>query len=379
MIIQGNNLNINEIMQKLFGGQTKVSQDLSKLNLLPTYIDFDKLNTLKFVSVTENTKDKEREIVDINVRGEKYMGMFSINGFTKDELVAFIDVIGEDKSASDDRVFMKEKSINYLDNFTELFSKVNNLWEEFSAKWNELQMEELKNDLDEKQDNQEQETESEQDQKQQDQDGDQNGDKNGDEEQDGDGDGQDNKGEKGEDEGDKTDNGSDSHNGEESEEENALKDWVKENFPELFDNKKPSGQSEYGEGDDLEKFMEQVEKGNVEGDFTDEEEREKAKEFIESESGDCDDDYCDGKQKRKPPKIEYIEINATQLIGALLGGLDEGEVKRRFPNKRSVNNIISSLTRDEIEVGKMLMKLEDISVPQVKEILRKNLIEELEL
>ena len=375
MIIQGNNLNINEIMQKLFGGQTKVSQDLSKLNLLPTYIDFDKLNTLKFVSVTENTKDKEREIVDINVRGEKYMGMFSINGFTKDELVAFIDVIGEDKSASEDRVFMKEKSINYLDNFTELFSKVNNLWEEFSAKWNELQMEELKNDLDEKQDNQEQETKSEQDQEQQDQDGDQNSD----EEQDGDGDGQDNKGEKGEDEGDKTDNGSDSDNGEESEEENALKDWVKENFPELFDNKKPSGQSEYGEGDDLEKFMEQVEKGNVEGDFTDEEEREKAKEFIESESGDCDDDYCDGKQKRKPPKIEYIEINATQLIGALLGGLDEGEVKRRFPNKRSVNNIISSLTRDEIEVGKMLMKLEDISVPQAKEILRKNLIEELEL
>lgn len=363
MIIQGNNLNINQIMQKLFGGQTKVSQDLSKLNLLPTYIDFDKLNDLKFVSVTENTKDKEREIVDINIRGEKYMGMFSINGFTKDELVAFIDVIGEDKSPSDDRVFEKEKSIGYLDNFTELFSKVNNLWEEFSAKWNELQMKELKNDLDDKQDNQEQETESEQNQ----------------EEQDTDGDEKDGEGEKGEDEGNTGDDGSSGDDGEESEEENALKDWVKENFPELFDNKKPSGQSEYGEGDDLEKFMEQVEKGNVEGDFTDEEEREKAKEFIEGEGVDGDDDYDDGKKKKKPPKIEDIEINATQLIGALLGGLDEGEVKRRFPNKRSVNNIISSLTRDEIEVGKMLMKLEDISVPQAKEILRKNLIEELEL
>ena len=154
---------------------------------------------------------------------------------------------------------------------------------------------------------------------------------------------------------------------------------VKENFPELFDDKEPSGQSEYGEEDDLEKFLEQVEKGNVEGDFTDDEQREKAKEFIESEGGDGEDDYGDDKRKKKEPKIEDIEINATQLIGALLGGLDEGEVKRRFPNKRSVNNIISSLTKDEIEVGKMLMKLEDISVPQAKDILRKNLIEELEL
>jgi hypothetical protein len=378
MIIQGNNLNINEIMQKLFGGQTKVSQDLSKLNLLPTYIDFDKLNALKFVTVTELRE--KWDVVEIDVIAEKYSGRFSINGFAKDELSALIDVL-ENGQTTDERVFDIQKSILDLD-FTQTFLRMNNVWEEFSAKWNELQMEELKNDLDEKQDNQEQETESEQDQEeqeQQDQDGDQEGDQSREEEQDTDGDGQDDKGEKGEDEGDKTDNGSDSDNGEESEEENALKDWVKENFPELFDNKEPSGQSEYGEGDDLEKFMEQVEKGNVEGDFTDDEEREKAKEFIESEGGDGDDDYDDGKQKKKPPKIEDIEINATQLIGALLGGLDEGEVKRRFPNKRSVNNIISSLTRDEIEVGKMLMKLEDISVPQAKEILRKNLVEELEL
>ena len=375
MIIQGNNLNINEIMQKLFGGQTKVSQDLSKLNLLPTYIDFDKLNALKFVAVNELRE--KRDIVEIYVIGEKYKGIFSINDFAQDELSAFIDVL-ENGETTDERVFDIQKSIADID-FTQTFLRINNLWEEFSAKWNELQMEELKNDLDDKQDNQEQETESEQNQEEQDQQGDQEGDQRGEEEQDTDGDGENGDGEKGEDKGDSGDDESGGEDGEESEEENALKDWVKENFPELFDNKEPSGQSEYGEGDDLEKFMEQVEKGNVEGDFTDDEEREKAKEFIESEGGDGEDDDGDDKRKKKEPKIEDIEINATKLIGALLGGLDEGEVKRRFPNKRSVNNIISSLTREEIEVGKMLMQLEDISVPQAKNIIRRNLIEELEL
>lgn len=382
MIIQGNNLNINEIMQKLFGGQTKVSQDLSKLNLLPTYIDLDKLNALKFVSV--QLGDKKRQLIEIDVKSEKYSGIFSVNGYVNNELNAFITVLDENKEDTDEIAFSESKSLKDID-FTQTFLRINNLWEEFSAKWNELQMEELKNDLDDKQDNQEQETESEQNQEeqdqqdQQDQQGDQEGDQSGEEEQDTDGDGQREDGEKGEDEGDTGDDESGGEDGKESEEENALKDWVKENFPELFDNKKPSGQSEYGEGDDLEKFMEQVEKGNVEGDFTDEEEREKAKEFIESEGGDGEDDYGDDKRKKKEPKIEDIDINATKLIGALLGGLDEGEVKRRFPNKRSVNNIISSLTRDEIEAGKMLMQLEDISVPQAKDIIRRNLIEELEL
>ena len=116
-------------------------------------------------------------------------------------------------------------------------------------------------------------------------------------------------------------------------------------------NKSQSGENQEGQSSsnsdniDLEDFLEQVEEGNADNDFTKNYNNKELKEKIDYQKEEKQDlGMSSGKQD-----LQSYEVNNVLSAVQNILGINSDEVKRRFPTKKSIVGFISSLSKDEID------------------------------
>jgi len=116
-------------------------------------------------------------------------------------------------------------------------------------------------------------------------------------------------------------------------------------------NKSQSGENQDGQSSsnsdniDLEDFLEQVEEGNADNDFTKNYNNKELKEKIDYQKQENQDM---GSSSAKQDLQSYEVNNVLRAVQGILG-VNSDEVKRRFPTKKSITGFVGSLSKDEID------------------------------
>jgi hypothetical protein len=116
-------------------------------------------------------------------------------------------------------------------------------------------------------------------------------------------------------------------------------------------NKSQSGENQEGQSSsnsdniDLEDFLEQVEEGNADNDFTKNYNNKELKEKIDYQKQENQDM---GSSSAKQELQSYEVNNVLRAVQDILG-VNSDEVKRRFPTKKSITGFVGSLSKDEID------------------------------
>jgi hypothetical protein len=215
-------------------------------------------------------------------------------------------------------------------NLPDLMNFYNEFYEQWAKEVNKLISDDLKDELEKAKEEQKQKEEQEKsEQEEQEEKGEQGEDSESGEEG---GEGGDESGEQGEGEG-----------GEMSSED------IEKMIEEI--NKSQSGENQEGQSSsnsdniDLEDFLEQVEEGNADNDFTKNYNNKELKEKIDYQKQENQDM---GSSSAKQDLQSYQVNNVLRAVQDILG-VNSDEVKRRFPTKKSITGFVGSLSKDEID------------------------------
>jgi hypothetical protein len=172
--------------------------------------------------------------------------------------------------------------------------------------------------------------------------------------------------------------------GEEGGEQGEGEEMSSEEIQKMIDeiDKAQSGENQDGQSSansediDLEDFLEQVEQGNADNDFTKNYNNKELKEKIDYQKQESQDM---GSSSGKQDLQSYEVKNVLRAIEGILG-VNSDEVKRRFPTKKSITGFVGSLSKDEIDsiASNVGIPIEIINMEKQKQI-SNNLAKEINI
>lgn len=230
-------------------------------------------------------------------------------------------------------------------NLPDLMNFYNEFYELWAKEVNKLISDDLKEELEKAKEEQKQKEEQEKSEQSEDGEQGEDGEEGGEES------GEDGEGEDGDESGEGEGQGEGSESGEQSEGEGG--EMSSEDIQKMIEEieKAQSGENQEGQSSsnsdniDLEDFLEQVEEGNADNDFTKNYNNKELKEKIDYQKEEKQDmGMSSGKQDLQSYQVNNV-LSAVQNIL----GINSDEVKRRFPTKKSIVGFVSSLSKDEID------------------------------
>lgn len=340
-----------------------IQEKIKELGLVPLFPDYYYFNSSK-----KNPNDRleintrsdyqfrqemnfERPLIDKKL----YVALYVEENFNT-EMYFFIDMLSiSGRSGIYDEDFRDLK----FDNLPDVLNFFNEKYEKVAKVFNEMLMEQLKEELEEEKKKQEEKEKQEQEKSEQ-----------------GEGEPQDGEGEPQEGEG-------------EGEPKEMSSEEIKKLLEELKKDQK--GQSKSGQSDnagdeiDLEDFLDKVEKGEAENDFTKGYKDQALKDKIDyekrGEQGQGDSDDMDFEL----PDFPEPESNSDKRIDGVLDAIidmlhtDKEDIKRQFPTEKSAKSFVSLLSPNELDFIVTQVGLPDtLSRFEKQKLITSNFITELE-
>ena len=359
-----------------------IQEKIKELGLVPLFPDYYYFNSSKS-SDNDNLKIVSDEINFIQVMRfnrplidkNLYISL-SIDNLSFESQMKFVITTGAISIKGDD-IYRDEFFDLKFDNLPDVLNFFNEKYETVAKVFNEMLLEKLKDELEEEKKKQEEQEEQEKSEQEQDkQEGEQEG-----EEEEGEGQGEPQEGE-GEGEGEP----------QEGEGKGKPKEMSAEDIKKLLEELKKeqkgksSGQSDNG-GDeiDLEDFLDKVEKGEAENDFTKGYKDKDLKEKIDDEKGggqgegEPDDMNFDLPDFPEPPANSDKRIEG--VLDAIVDMLDtdKEDIKRQFPTQKSAKSFVSLLSPNELDFITTQVGLsETLSRFEKQKLITSNFITELE-
>jgi hypothetical protein len=341
-----------------------IQEKIKELGLVPLFPDFYYLNsskssdndTLQILQDDYDFKQKmrfERPLIDKFL----YVSMSIVNDNFDTEMHFVIDKL----SGGGDRIYREDfRDLNF-DNLPDILNFFNEKYEIVAKIFNEMLLEKLKEELEEEKKKQEEKEQQEQQQEQE----------KSDEGQPEEGEGEPKEGE-----------------GEGEPQEMSAKD-IEKLLEELSKDQK--GKSKQGQNDnsgdeiDLEDFLDKVEKGEAENDFTkgykDKELKDKIDYEKRGEQGEGEPDDMDFEL----PDFPEPESNSGKKIEGVLQAIidmldtDREDIKRQFPTEKSAKSFVSLLSPNELDFITTQVGLsETLSRFEKQKLVTSNFITELE-
>ena len=271
------------------------------------------------------------------------------NGFTASYLYSIFKGLPDElpKEQVEQKDVVTEKA-----NLPDIMNFYNEFYGECAKKFNEILTEKLKEDLEkekekqkekeeqEKQEGESQESESGEGEESEEQESSESGEQ-GEE-----------SGEEGEGEGE----GESSESGEQGEGEGG--EMSSEDIQKMIEEieKAQSGENQQGQSQsgseniDLEDFLNEVENGNADNDFTKNYNNQELKSKIDyDKKEEQSEQQSSGQGSGKQNEFENYEVKDSLGAVKVLLEISTDEVKRRFPNKKAVSGFIASLSKEEID------------------------------
>lgn len=339
-----------------------IQEKIKELGLVPLFPDYYYFNSSKssdndILKIKSDDYDFrqtmrfERPLIDKQL----YVSMEIVNSNFDTEMHFVIDKL----SGGGDKIYREDFRDLKFDNLPDVLNFFNERYEIVAKVFNEMLMEQLKEELEEERKKQEEKEKQKQEKSEQ-----------------GEGEPQDGEGEPQEGEG-------------EGEPKEMSSEEIKKLLEELKKDQK--GQSKSGQSDnagdeiDLEDFLDKVEKGEAENDFTKGYKDQALKDKIdyekrgEQEQGEPDDmDF-------ELPDFPEPESNSDKRIAGVLDAIidmlhtDKEDIKRQFPTEKSAKSFVSLLSPNELDFITTQVGLPDtLSRFEKQKLITINFITELE-
>jgi len=341
-------------------------KDLGLVPLFPDYYYFESAkstenDTLKIRSDDYDfgqTMRFERPLIDICL----YVSMQIVNSNFDTKMNFVIDKL----SGGGDRIYRDDYRDLKFDNLPDVLNFFNEKYEIVAKVFNEMLLEKLKEELEEEKKKQEEKEQEQQEKSEQEQEQQEEGEK-----QDGEGQGEPQDGE-----------------GQGEQKEMTAED-IKKLLEEL--KKEQKGQSKgqsNNEGDeiDLEDFLDKVEKGEAENDFTkgykDKDLKEKIDDEKRGQQGEGEPDDMNFDLPDFPEPQTNTEKRIEGVLDAIVDMLhtDKEDIKRQFPTQKSAKSFVSLLSPNELDFITSQVGLNDkgLSRFEKQKLITSNFITELE-
>jgi hypothetical protein len=348
-----------------------IQEKIKELGLVPLFPDYYYFNsskssdndTLKILQDDYDFNQKmrfERPIIDKML----YVSMSIVNDNFDTEMHFVIDKI----SGGGDKIYREDFRDLKFDNLPDILNFFNEKYETVAKVFNEMLLEKLKEELEEEKKKQEEQEQQEQ--------------EKSDEGQPEEGEGEPQEGE-GEGEGEP----------QEGEGEGEPKEMSAKDIEKLLEelSKDQKGKSKQGQNDnsgdeiDLEDFLDKVEKGEAENDFTkgykDKDLKKKIDYEKRGEQGEVEPDDMDFEL----PDFPEPESNSDKRIDGVLNAIidmlhtDREDIKRQFPTEKSAKSFVSLLSPNELDFITTQVGLSDtLSRFEKQKLITSNFITELE-
>jgi len=343
-----------------------IQEKIKELGLVPLFPDYYYFNSSKssdndILKIKSDDYDFrqtmrfERPLIDKQL----YVSMEIVNSNFDTEMHFVIDKL----SGGGDKIYREDFRDLKFDNLPDVLNFFNEKYEIVAKVFNEMLMEQLKEELEEEKKKQEEKEKQEQEKSEQ-------GEGEG-EPQDGEGEGEPQEGEG------------------EGEPKEMSSEEIKKLLEELSKDQK--GQSKSGQSDnagdeiDLEDFLDKVEKGEAENDFTkgykDKDLKEKIDYEKRGEQGQGEPDDMDFEL----PDFPEPESNSDKRIAGVLDAIidmlhtDKEDIKRQFPTEKSAKSFVSLLSPNELDFITTQVGLPDtLSRFEKQKLITSNFITELE-
>jgi hypothetical protein len=354
-----------------------IQEKIKELGLVPLFPDYYYFNSSKS-SDNDRLKIKSddydfrqnmffhRPLIDKML----YVSMEIVNSNFDTEMHFVIDKI----SGGGDKIYREDFRDLKFNNLPDVLNFFNEKYEIVAKVFNEMLMEKLQEDLEEEKKKQEEKQKQDQEKSEQEK-----------------GEGEEGEGEEGE-EGEEGGEG-EGQGEEEGEGEGEPKEMTAEEIEKLLEElkKDQKGQSDKGQsnnsGDeiDLEDFLDKVEKGEAENDFTkgykDKELKDKIDEEKRGEKPEGEPDDMNFDLPDFPEQPSNSDKRVEGVLDAIVDMLhtDRQDIKRQFPTEKSAKSFVSLLSPNELDfITSQVGLLEGLSRFEKQKLITNNFITELE-
>jgi hypothetical protein len=351
-----------------------IQEKIKELGLVPLFPDYyyfesgksSKNDTLKIKSDDYDFRQSmrfERPLIDKML----YISMEIVNSNFDTEMHFVIDKL----SGGGDRIYRDDYRDLKFDNLPDVLNFFNEKYEIVAKVFNEMLLEKLKEELEEEKKKQEEKEQEEQEKSEQEQ-------EQQEQEQQEEGQGQD-----GEGQGEPQD----------GEGQGEQKEMTSEDIKKLLEElkKEQKGQSKgqsNNEGDeiDLEDFLDKVEKGEAENDFTkgykDKDLKEKIDDEKRGQQGEGEPDDMNFDLPDFPEPQTNTEKRIEGVLDAIVDMLhtDKEDIKRQFPTQKSAKSFVSLLSPNELDfvTSQVGLNGKGLSRFEKQKLITSNFITELE-
>ena len=370
-----------------------IQEKIKELGLVPLFPDYYYFNSSKSsdndtLKITDDDENDFKQVMRFNrplIDKNLYISLV-IDNKNLDTDMHFVISTGSVSSRGDD-VYRDDYRELKFDNLPDILNFFNEKYETVAKVFNEMLLEKLKEELEEEKKKQEEQEKQEQEKSDEGQP--EEGEKEEGEKQEGEGEGepQDGEGEgepqEGEGEGEP----------QEGEGKGEPKEMSAKDIEKLLEelSKDQKGKSKQGQNDnsgdeiDLEDFLDKVEKGEAENDFTkgykDKDLKEKIDYEKRGEQGDGEPDDMDFEL----PDFPEPESNSNKRVEGVLEAIidmlntDREDIKRQFPTEKSAKSFVSLLSPNELDFIITRVGLPDtLSRFEKQKLITSNFITELE-
>lgn len=351
-----------------------IQEKIKELGLVPLFPDYYYFNSSKSsdndrLKINSDDYDFKQNMFFHRPLIDKmlYVSMEIVNSNFDTEMHFVIDKI----SGGGDKIYREDFRDLKFDNLPDILNFFNEKYETVAKVFNEMLLEKLKEELEEEKKKQEEKEKQEQEQEKSDEG----------QPEEGEGEGEPQEGEGGQGE------------PQEGEGKGEPKEMSAEEIEKLLEElkKDQKGQSKSGQSDnagdeiDLEDFLDKVEKGEAENDFTKGYKDKDLKEKIdyekrgEQKDGEPDDMNFDLPDFPEPPSNSDKRIEG--VLEAIIDMLDTDreDIKRQFPTEKSAKSFVSLLSPNELDFITSKVGLsETLSRFEKQKLITSNFITELE-
>lgn len=347
-----------------------IQEKIKELGLVPLFPDYYYFNSSKSsdndtLKITDDDENDFKQVMRFNrplIDKNLYIALV-IDNKNLDTDMHFVITTGSVSSRGDD-IYRDDYRELKFNNLPDILNFFNEKYETVVKVFNEMLLEKLKEELEEEKKKQEE-------QEQQEQEKSDEGQPEEGEKEEGDEDGEPQEGE-----------------GEGEPQEMSAKD-IEKLLEELSKDQK--GQSKQGQNDnsgdeiDLEDFLDKVEKGEAENDFTkgykDKDLKEKIDYEKRGEQGDGEPDDMDFELPDFPEPQSNSDKRVEGVLEAIVDMLhtDKEDIKRQFPTEKSAKSFVSLLSPNELDFIVTQVGLPDtLSRFEKQKLITSNFITELE-
>jgi DNA-binding FrmR family transcriptional regulator len=350
-----------------------IQEKIKELGLVPLFPDYYYFNSSK--SSDNDTLKIKSDEVDFLQRMTFKRDLIECTLHTKleifnDTFESEMNFIIRKNGEKSEELYREDFANLKFDNLPDVLNFFNEKYEIVAKVFNEMLLEKLKEELEEEKKKQEEQEQQEQEKSEQGE-GEGEGQEGEGEGQDGEGDGEPQEGE-----------------GEGKPQKMSAKD-IEKLLEELSKDQK--GQSKQGQNDnsgdeiDLEDFLDKVEKGEAENDFTKGYKDKKLKEQIDYEKSGGQGDEEGDDMDFELPDFPEPETNSQKRIEGVLDAIvdmlhtDKEDIKRQFPTEKSAKSFVSLLSPNELDFIVTQVGLPDtLSRFEKQKLITSNFITELE-